>query len=124
MGELVDRDDEHLRLLKLGYYNVAGITGFFSLFPIIFVVVGSLISSGSIPLARASGSSDDPRVMGVVMLSIGIAALAFGLAGAFLTFLTGRHCAQPPEHQSSIRGATATSANPELATIELNPRLA
>ena len=32
MGELIDRDQEHLNLLKWGYYVMAGMTGFFSLF--------------------------------------------------------------------------------------------
>jgi hypothetical protein len=40
MAEMVDRDQEHLRLLKLGYYILAGMTCFFSLFALLYAGIG------------------------------------------------------------------------------------
>jgi hypothetical protein len=91
MGELIDRDAEHLRLLTLSYYILAGITGFFALMPAaFFLIFGSLISSGAFPPTPQS-SQADTRVLGTMMLSAGAAAFVAGSAGAVAAFLTGRN---------------------------------
>lgn len=88
MGELVDRDLEHLRLLKLGYYVMAGMLGVFSLFSLLYIFLGGLFASGVIPVKE--GARDDPRMMGLIFLGIGIAVLVIGLTLTGLTFLAGR----------------------------------
>jgi TctA family transporter len=88
MGELVDRDQEHLRLLKIGYYIMAATTAFFSLFALIWVAMGGLFASGVIPANK--NSSDDPRVFGFIFLGIGLAVFILGLVSAFLTYFAGR----------------------------------
>src|SRR5690349_18062598 len=88
MGELVDRDDEHLRLLKMGYYIMAGMMGFFSLFSLLYIFLGGLFASGAVPVKEAS--RDDPRLMGFIFLGLGVGVLFVGLTATFLTFLTGR----------------------------------
>ena len=45
MGELVDRDEEHLRLLKLCYYILAGMTALYSVFSMVFLLFSGLIYS-------------------------------------------------------------------------------
>lgn len=88
MGELVDRDLEHLRLLKISYYILAGTAGFVVLFSLFYLGMGGLFLSGVLP--RNPNSSDDPRVVGLIFLSIGIAIFLFGLILCSINYWTGR----------------------------------
>lgn len=92
MGELVDRDQEHLRLLKLGYYILAGIGAFTALFSLLFIGMGVLFASGAVPVKE--GSSDDPRLVGLIFLGMGVAFLLLCLAGTLLVYYTGRSLAE------------------------------
>lgn len=53
------QDLEHLRMLSLFHYIVAAITGLFSLFPVIHLIVGILMISGTLehqdPTAAVAG---------------------------------------------------------------------
>ncbi len=53
---VVDQDAEHLRLLTIGHYVLAGMAAFFGSFPLIHVVVGLVLSGVGI---FAPGSGDD-----------------------------------------------------------------
>jgi hypothetical protein len=90
MGEMIDRDEEHLRLLKICYYILAAINGFVVLFPLLFMGVGTLIASGSIPMTGDSAPPVDPRTMGMILLGVGAVIFTLGLSGTLLTFLTAR----------------------------------
>jgi hypothetical protein len=92
MGELVDRDQEHLRLLKLGYYITAGITGVTSLFSLLFIGMGALLASGAFPVKE--GSADNPQLAGLFLLGIGVVFFLLGLATAFLVYYAGRSLAE------------------------------
>lgn len=87
MGELVDRDQEHLRLLKSSYYIMAGTTAFLSLFSLIYIAIGGVFASGAIPMRE--GSRDDPRLMGLIFLGIGSALLLVGLSATLLAYFAG-----------------------------------
>jgi MFS family permease len=90
MAELVDRDEEHLRLLKLCYYVLASMTAVYSFFSMIFLVFGSVILSTIIPKEQA-GSQMDPRAFGLLFLGIAIAAVAAGFGSAIAAFLTAHN---------------------------------
>ena len=89
MGALIDRDEEHLRLLKVAYYALAGITGLFSLFPLLWVGFAVILMSGAIP--APSNSVGDPARMWPVFLGFGIAATILALTLTLLTFLVARN---------------------------------
>jgi ABC-type branched-subunit amino acid transport system permease subunit len=97
MGELVDRDQEHLDLLKLSYYIMAGTTGFFSLFALIYIGLGALFAAGVMPSTR--GNPSDPRFLGLMFLSIGLVVLIIGLTITFLTYWAGR-CLRDRRHRT------------------------
>jgi len=59
LGELVDRDQEHLRLLQLAYYILAGITAFFSLFSLLSIVMGGIVAFAEFP--KQPGAAEAPR---------------------------------------------------------------
>jgi len=88
MDNLIDRDQEHLRLLMLAYYIMAGYIAFFSLFGLIYVGMGAMFMSGAIPLPPTG--QGDPRVMGMFFAGIGATFVVFGMGFALLTFLAGR----------------------------------
>ena len=88
MGELVDRDVEHLRLLEWAYYIMAGVTGLFSLLALLYIGLGAAFASGAIPDKSSSG---DPRIVGLIFLIVGVVALVIGLASALLLYLAGRY---------------------------------
>jgi hypothetical protein len=87
VGQLVDRDQEHLTLLKLGFYLMAGFTGFCSLFSIIYIAMGGLFALGVTP---PSGTGIDQHWVGLIVLGIGVAFLLLGLAITLLTYFAGR----------------------------------
>jgi len=88
MGELVDRDQEHLRLLMWAYYIWAGTIGLFSLFALFYIGIGAMFASGAFP--QPNNSKDDPRVFGLLFIGIGSAFLILGSTFALLTFFAGR----------------------------------
>jgi ABC-type branched-subunit amino acid transport system permease subunit len=87
VGELVDRDQEHLALLKLGFYIMAGLAGFCSLFSLIYIAMGGFFVLG---FARSAGSSADPRFVGLLILCVGVGILLLGVAITLLTYFAGR----------------------------------
>jgi len=94
MPEMVDRDQEHLRILTLCYYLLAGCTALFSLLALLYVGFGAIMLSGLIPANQSSNS--DPRIIGYILTAIGTAAFLFGMGIAILYYLVGRglqrHC--------------------------------
>jgi hypothetical protein len=88
MSELVDRDQEHLRLLIWAHYIWAGTIGFFSLFTLIYVGLGAMMFYGGFP--QPANSVNDPRVPGLFFMGLGSAFFILGLTFAFLTFFAGR----------------------------------
>ena len=91
---LVDQDHEHLRLLSIIYYIFAGMTGFFGLFGVLYLVIG-LVFAINPPQANAQG---DPRVVGYVFTAVGSLFLLLAAAFATVEFLAGRYLKQRRHH--------------------------
>ena len=89
-------DDEHLRLLSIGYFISAGVSAFFSLFGLMYrfmgVTMGSILSS-----AAKSGQHADampPHMMGWMFGIFGGLFFLFGAGMAIAKFLTGKYLRQ------------------------------
>ena len=82
---LVDRDAEHLKVLSICWYVVAGLNVLFGCFPLMYVVIGvMMITTGVRP------STPDAAAAGVMFTIFGgVFAIAIW-AGAVMAFLTGR----------------------------------
>jgi len=87
MGEMVDRDVEHLQLLKLCYFILAGFTSLFTLFALLYIGIGGLLSFN---LIASNPRSNEDRMAGLIFLGIGIAFLVFSLAVGLANYWTGR----------------------------------
>lgn len=85
MGEMVDRDDEHLKLLSIFYYVLASVMALGGLVPVIHIAIGSALLSGVI-----DGADDEVRWVGALLIGLGLGIMALVWTFAALLFLTGR----------------------------------
>ena len=84
----MSQDDEHLKLLSIFHYVVAGLAFLFSLFPIAHLVLGLLMVTGNL-----GQSSDGPDTEVIGWLFVGIAAvfMMFGISFAAGLAMAGRY---------------------------------
>jgi hypothetical protein len=103
MSEMIDRDLEHLRLLKFAYYILAGMSGVATLFAALWIVM-----MGTIFTMIPAGSKAPPPFVGFIFVGLGILMIALGVGGTLLTFYTGRNLAQHRHHMFCIVVAALT----------------
>jgi hypothetical protein len=94
MGELIDRDQEHLRLLHIGFYIMAALAGFFSLFALIYIAVGGVVAAGVLNGIGGSNNAVPAAMFGWIFAGMGAFFLFMGLTMALLLFLTGKNLQQ------------------------------
>lgn len=93
------QDADHLRLLSIFHYVVAGITALFSLFPLIHLVMGLAIVTGHLPMESEQGNDPfDPRLFGWFFVAFAGAFIAGGLTLAGFMAYAGRCLAQRRRH--------------------------
>lgn len=93
-GQLIDRDLEHLRLLKYGYYILACLSGFQTLTALIFITLGSVFASGALPIPNTAQGVDPSRFIGFIFLTIGFVFLLIGAAVSTLIYYAGKFVGQ------------------------------
>jgi hypothetical protein len=89
MGELIDRDQEHLRLVEIGFYVEAGLIAFVSLFALIYVGLGMVFIS-AFPKTGTPANDVPVAVMGWIFMGIGGVLFVLGGGFAFLLFYAAR----------------------------------
>lgn len=88
----MSQDQEHLKLLSIFHYIVGGIGALFSLFPLIYVVLGILFLIVS---NRLIGSGTPPPFfLGWIFIILGGGFMLIGLAFAVCVILAGRFIAK------------------------------
>jgi hypothetical protein len=95
MPEEIDRqaivDEEHLKLLSLGYMVSAAVAGFFSLFGLIYVLLGIVMG---LALSRAptvaNAGQPPPAFIGGMFIVMGLVFLLLGAGVAFARFWAAR----------------------------------
>src|SRR5688572_7021715 len=86
---IANRDGEHLRLLSIFHYVLAGIVALFSLFPVIHLVFGIALLSG-----KMDRRDPDARVVGGFLTLIAVVMILFGFGLAACLVYAGRSLAQ------------------------------
>ena len=81
-------DSEHLRLLRIGYFIGAGADAFFALFPLIYVLIGIVMTVSLAGIGKPGEPS--PALFGLFFVFIGLAVSFFFAAQAGLKVLTAR----------------------------------
>lgn len=93
----LNQDEEHLRLLVIFHYVVAGLHALFALFPLIHVVIGATFI-----LNPCAGPDCPPPFFGWIFLGIGSFLILLGESLAVVTFLNGRAIAKRKRHTTCI----------------------
>jgi Zn-dependent protease with chaperone function len=96
-------DDEHLRLLRIGYFVAAGMDAFFALFPLIYVAIG-IVMALSLPGPRRPGEPS-PAMFGLIFVFIGLFVSLFMATQGALKLFTARALGQ--RHRRTLCFVTA-----------------
>ena len=90
------QDEEHLRLLSIFHYVVAGLTGLFSLFPIFHLVIGLLLVFAP---EKMNGKGEMPPVfLGWLFVIFAATIMIIGFVLAIMILTTGRFLAKRKHH--------------------------
>ncbi|MCM2314307.1 MAG: hypothetical protein NDJ92_04030 [Thermoanaerobaculia bacterium] len=87
----MDQNEEHLRLLSIFHYVVAAFAALFALFPLIHLVIGIAILTGSFP---SDGIDSEARWVGGFFVAFASVWILAGTAFAVAVFLAGRNLAR------------------------------
>ena len=90
---MIDRDLEHLRLLKFTYYVLAGISGAGTLFAMLWAII-----MGTIFTVLPPGPNAPPPFIKFIFIGMAFLIFGMGLGTTLLTFFTGRNLARHRHH--------------------------
>jgi len=112
------RDAEHLRLLVIFHYVMAGITALFACFPLIHVAIGVMIILNPDAM-RESGSPGAPpsALIGLLFAGMGAFFVLAGWAAAICTFVSGRYLARRKRRMFSFVVACILCMFAPLGTV-------
>jgi hypothetical protein len=94
----MNQDKEHLTLLSIFHYIMAGIAGLFSLFPIIHLIAGLVMIFASDKFT-GNGSPPPPEFIGWLFVIFAIVFMSLGWAMAILILTAGRFLARRKHYQ-------------------------
>jgi uncharacterized membrane protein YhaH (DUF805 family) len=81
-------DEEHLKLLSIGYMVSGGVNAFFSLFGLMYVFMGIMFSTVQFPNSRipANSAQTPPAFVGWIFVVIGLVFFVLAIAMAAARF--------------------------------------
>jgi hypothetical protein len=88
-------DSEHLRLLSIFHYVVAGIAFLFAAFPALYFFLGILILSGVIPTEGPAGME---WVAGLFVLGFAVAGIVLSVGLSILLLMAGSYLRKRTRH--------------------------
>ena len=89
------RDEEHLRLLSIFHYVVAGLSCVFAIVPLIYIGMGALMLRGG---NNGAGAETDAGVIGWVIIAAGSVLVMVVLTFALGLVLAGRNLSSRRHH--------------------------
>ena len=89
----MNQDREHLRLLAIFHYVVAGLAGLFSLFPLLYTTIGTIFIFAARHGTAKSGEELPPEFLGWIFAVIGSVLFLIGLAMAICILIASRSIA-------------------------------
>lgn len=111
-------DAAQLQLLSVLHYVMAGFTALFSLFPVIYLVLGIAVLSGAMPVDSSTASSPgEVQLMGWVFTGLGTVFFLGMLATAGLVGYAGRCLAREQRHTLCMVAAGVCCMFMPLGTI-------
>ncbi len=85
--------EEHIRLIAIGYYVMAGLTGLFSLIPGIHITIGTLALLGKFE-PDPSGGDFPSELFGTIFVGVGSFFMVMGFIFTTLVGIAGRKLKQ------------------------------
>lgn len=113
----MNRDDEHLRLLSIFHYVVAGITALCACFPLIHLVVGLFMVFAPEEMSRPEQSSALDRVVGVVFTLFAAVFIILGWALAIANAYAARCLTRREKHTFCLIVSGVNCMNTPIGTI-------
>jgi hypothetical protein len=89
----MNRDKEHLQLLAIFHYVVAGLAALFSFFPLLYATVGVIFIFVARHGTAKAGEELPPEFLGWIFAVIGLVLFVIGIVMAILILITGRSLA-------------------------------
>lgn len=89
----MNKETEHLRLLAIFHYVVAGLAALFSLFPLIYTTVGAIFIFVARHGTPKPGEELPPELLGWIFVGIGSLLFLVGIAMAICILMAGRSLA-------------------------------
>ncbi len=86
----MNQDAEHLRLLSIFHYVVAGVAGFCSFFPLLYTVLGFVFVALSHRPPTNPTQEVPPAALGWAFVGLGIFLFLLGVTFALVLVLAGR----------------------------------
>jgi hypothetical protein len=90
----MENDLEHLKLLSIFHYVLAGITGLFACFPVLHLAIGIMFLVAPEKFDGDAGNADQHKVMGFMFTVIPALFILTGWTIAVLVALAGRFLAR------------------------------
>ena len=89
----MNRDEEHLQLLAIFHYVVAGLAALFSFFPLLYTTVGAIFIFAARHGTAKPGEDLPPEFLGWIFAALGSLLFLMGIAIAICILIGGRSLA-------------------------------
>ena len=86
----MNQDKEHLRLLAIFHYVVAGLAALFSFFPLLYTTVGTIFILAARHGTPKPGEELPPEFLGWIFVVLGSVLFLLGIAMAICILIAGR----------------------------------
>ena len=86
----MNQGTDHLRLLAIFHYVVAGLAALFSLFPLLYMAVGGIFIFAARHGTPKPGEELPPEFLGWVFIALGSVLFLLGIAMAICILIAGR----------------------------------
>jgi hypothetical protein len=90
----MNRDKEHLQLLAIFHYVVAGLAALFSFFPLLYTTIGTIFIFAARHGTAKPGEDLPPEFLGWIFAVTGSVLFLIGLAMAICILIAGRSLAR------------------------------
>jgi hypothetical protein len=98
----MNRDQEHLQLLAIFHYVVAGLAALFSFFPLLYTTVGTIFIFAARHGTTKPGEELPPEFLGWIFAVIGSVLFLIGIAMAICILIAGRSLALRKRYSFAI----------------------
>ena len=116
-GMLVNRDDEHLRMLSICWYVWAGLSALFGTIPVIHLTLGLFMLLSPTSFGGGRGGPPPPAFIGWMFTCIGGSLVCLGWSNAILGFFAGRSLSRHQRLRLCQVAAAIACINIPLGTV-------